>query len=152
MRREAVVDDIELIPLGEIRMGCDAYGVLIKTNFGEIDVFQDTPILVGQTDPAKVIEQSSCNRYVLIKGAFATYMVDIKDQSISVYRATVRGPNNEWCDENPVYGAESHHVKGFSRHYHLQFPFVHNDRFHQVFDEYEALRCRQIAAATSRAL
>src|SRR5690554_5565462 len=100
MRRDAVVEQIELNPLGEFRMGCDAYGM------------------------------------------------DIKDQTISVYRATVRGVNNEWCDENPIYGKETRHVQGFSRHYHLQFPFVRKDRFHQVFGDYEALRRRQIQELT----
>ena len=149
MRREALVEHIELNPLGEFLMGCDAYGMTIKTNFGEIETFRDVPVMIGQTDYSKFVEQSSCKGYLLIKGAFATYIVDIKDQTISVYRATVRGVNNEWCDENPIYGKETRHVQGFSRHYHLQFPFVRKDRFHQVFRDYEALRRRQIQELTS---
>src|SRR5690606_16336815 len=48
MRREAVVEHIELNPLGEFRMGCDAYGMTIKTNFGEIETFRDVPVMIGQ--------------------------------------------------------------------------------------------------------
>jgi len=148
---EAVVEHIELIPLGEFRMGCDAYGIAIRTNFGELDVFRNIPIMIGQTDHTKVIEQSSCNDYLLIRGAFATFMINIKDQTISVFRATARGLNNEWSDENPIYGKNTHHIRGFSRHYHLQFPFVKKDHFHQVFDDYKALRARQIQEASDHA-
>ena len=57
MRREAVVEHIELNPLGEFRMGCDAYGMTIKTNFGEIETFRDVPVMIGQTDHSKFVEQ-----------------------------------------------------------------------------------------------
>lgn len=143
-----MVEGIELNPLGEFRMGCDAYGMIIKTNFGDIETFKDVPIMIGQTDYSKCVEQSLCTRYLSIKGAFATYIVDIKDQAISVYRATVRGVNNECCDENPIYGKETHHVKGLSRHYYLQFPFVRKDRFTKVYEDYEALRRKQIQELT----
>ena len=144
MRREAVVEEVELKPLGEFRMGCDAYGIIIKTNFGHIETFKDVPIMIGQTDSSKCIEQSACTRYLSIKGAFSTYIVDIKDQAISIYRTTMRGLNNELCDENPIYGTETHHIKGLRRHYYLQFPFVGKDRFFQIFADYEVIRRRQI--------
>lgn len=149
MKKIAVVQDVELNSLGEFRMGCEAYGITINTNFGDIETFKDVPIMIGQTDYSRVIEQSSCKRYLLIIGAFATYILDIKEQTISVYRATVRGVNNEWCEENPIYGKETHHVNGLSRHYYLQFPFVKKEHFHQVFGAYTALRKRQIEEATA---
>lgn len=76
-------------------MGCDAYGISIKTNFGDFDIFKDVPIFIGHTDYLKCIEQSKCSRYLCLKGAFGTYILDIKDQSISVYKTTLRGANNE---------------------------------------------------------
>lgn len=148
MRKEAVVESIQINYLGEFRMGCDSYGLTITTNFGVIETFSDIQILIGQSDYSKIVEQSACKRYLLIKGAFATYIVDIKDQSISVYRATVRGIDDEWSEENAIYGKETHHIRGFSRHYHLQFPFVRKDNFHQVFCEYESLRRRQMQELT----
>ncbi|WP_415891177.1 hypothetical protein ACMXYV_07600 [Neptuniibacter sp. SY11_33] len=149
MRREAVVEDIELNPLGEIRMGCDAYGVVIKTNFGVFDIFRDTPVLIGSTDHSKCITQSKCKRYLLMNGSFGTYILDIKDQSISIYKTTIRGATNEWCEEQAIFGKDKSHIKGFSQHYYLQFPFVRQAQFNEVLAKYESLRQKQIEAAVN---
>ena len=130
-------------------MGCDAYGVVIKTNFGDFDIFKDTPILIGHTDHSKCIEKSECNRYLLLKGEFGKYIIDIKDQSISVYRITIRGINNEWSEEQAIYGKDKCHIKGFSHHYYLQYPFVRQASFYEVLGKYEALRKQQIEAAVN---
>lgn len=149
MKREAVVESVELNPLGEIRMGCDAYGVIIKTNFGDFDIFRDVPILIGHTDHSKCIEHSKCNRYLLLRGEFGTYILDIKDQSISVYKTTIRGANNEWSEEQAIFGKDKDHINGFSRHYYLQFPFVRQKSFYEILGKYEALRKEQIEAAVN---
>lgn len=147
MKREAVLEGVELNPLGEIRMGCDAYGVTLKTSFGDFDVFKNIPILIGHTDHSKCIEQSKCNRYLLLSGEFGTYVLDIKDQSISVYKTTIRGENNEWSEEQAIFGKDKTHINGFSRHYYLQFPFVRQASFYEVLGKYEVLRKEQIHAA-----
>lgn len=149
MKREPILEKIELNPLGEIRMGCDACGVLIKTNFGDFDVFKDVPVLIGSTDHSKYIEQSSCKRYLLLKGEFGTYILDIKDQSISVYKTTIRGSNNEWSEEQAIFGKDKTHINGFSRHYYLQFPFVRQKSFYDTLGKYEALRKQQIEVAVN---
>lgn len=130
-------------------MGCDAYGVIIKTNFGDFYIFRDAPILIGHTDYSKCIEQSTCTRYLLLRGAFGTYILDIKDQSISVYKATIRGSNNEWSEEQAIFGKDKNHINGFSRNYYLQFPFVQQQLFHEIFGKYETLRIQQINSAVN---
>src|SRR5690606_24538945 len=120
MRREAVVEEIELNPLGEIRMGCDAYGVMIKTNFGCFDIFKDIPVLIGHADHSKCISQSECKRYLLVKACIGTYILDVKEQSISIYKTTFRGKNNECCEELAIFAKEKTHIQGFSQTYYLQ--------------------------------
>lgn len=149
MKREAVLEDVELNPLGEIRMGCDAYGITIKTNFGDFYIFKDVPILIGHTDSSKCIEQSECKRYIALEGAFGTYILDIKDQSVSVYRTTIRGSNNEWSEEQAIFGKDKTHINGFSCHYYLQFPFVRQQSFYEMLNKYEALRKKQIEVAVN---
>lgn len=149
MRREAIVEHIALIPLGEIRMGCDAYGVIITTNFGVFDFLKDKQVLIGSQDYSRIIEQSSCKRYLLIKAAFTTYLLDIKEQAVSVYKTSIRGSSGEWCEEQAIYGKKSEHIKGFSAHYFLQFPFVKQDKFDLVFAGFERLRRRQIEEAVN---
>lgn len=149
MRREAIVESIELIPLGEIRMGCDAYGVVINTSFGCFDIFSDVPVLIGQTDHSKCITQSSCKRYILIQGGFGVYILDIKDQAISIYKTTIRGVGNTWSEEQAVYGCEQTHIKGFSKTYYLQFPFVKQSEFNLVKTRFENLRKQQIREAVN---
>lgn len=149
MRREAVLVEIELNLLGEIRMGCDAYGVVIKTNFGCFEIFKDIPVLIGHTDHSKCISQSECKRYLLVKGGFGTYILDIKEQSISIYKTTIRGKNNEWSEEQAIFGKDKTHIKGFDQTYYLQFPFVRQAQFNEVFSKFECLRKRQIEAAVN---
>ncbi|MFM1694675.1 hypothetical protein [Aeromonas salmonicida] len=149
MKREAIVEEIELNPLGEIRMGCDAFGVVIKTNFGNFGLFKDSPIIIGNTDHSKVIVQSKCKRYLLVKGSFGTYILDIKDQSISIYKTTIRGAGNEWSEEQAIFGKDKTHIKGFDQTYYLQFPFVRQSEFNAVLSKYESLRKAQIEAAVN---
>lgn len=149
MKREAIVEEIELNPLGEIRMGCDAFGVVIKTNFGNFDLFKNTPIIIGNTDHSKVIVQSKCKRSLLVKGSFDTYILDIKDQSISIYKKTIRGTGNEWSEEQAIFGKDKTHIKGFDQTYYLQFPFVRQSEFNAVLSKYESLRKAQIEVAVN---
>ena len=149
MNREAILENIELNSLGEIRMGCDAYGVLIKTNFGDFSIFKDVPVLIGHKDYTKCIEQSECNEYLLLKGEFGKYILNIKDQTISIYKITIRGENNEWSEEQAIFGKEKTHLNTFSRHYYLQYPFVKQSAFKETLEKYEILRKEQIKAAVN---
>lgn len=149
MRREAIVESIELTPLGEIRMGCDAYGLIINTNFGRFDVFSDIPVIVGYTDHTKCVIQSSCKRYILVQGESDTYILDIKDQTVSLYKTTIRGDGNTWSEEQAIYGSERAHIKGFPKTYYLQFPFVKQSQFSQFKTKFDNLRKQQIKDAVN---
>lgn len=130
-------------------MGCDAYGLSIKTSHGDFDIFKSTPILVGHTDYKKCIEQSTCQNFALIRGSFATYILDIENQSVSTYKVTIRGLDNAWSEEQAIYGKSKMHINGFSRPYYLQYPFVKKQLFHQTFEKYEELRRKQIEEAVN---
>ena len=149
MKRDAIIENIQIHPMGEIRTGCEAFGITISTNFGVIDVFADSHVLVGHTDRSKCIEQSNCSRYLLLRTAFDTFIIDIKDQAISVYKTTIWGKGNEWTEEQAIYGNEKTHVSGFSRNYYLQFPFVRKAHFKQTFNNFKQMRIEQIATAVA---
>ena len=134
---------ITLNSLGEIRMGCDAYGIIIKTDYGTIDIFKDEHILVGHTDYSKCIEHSKCKKYLLVKGDFATYIIDIKKQSIALYKITIHD-ENIWSEERAIFGKEKKHINGFLGHYYLQFPFIKKDNFLKTVNQYKILRKQQI--------
>lgn len=85
----------------------------------------------------------------MVKGSFGTYILDIKEQSISIYRTTIRGKNNEWSEEQAIFGKDKTHIKGFSQTYYLQFPFVRQSQFNEVFSKFESLRKQQIETAVN---
>jgi len=130
-------------------MGCEAYGVTIKTNYGEFDFLSLTPVAVGKENIKDRLEMSSCGQYLKVEGEFATWVLDIMNQSISIYRATIRTKNNEWSEEQVIYGNERTHISGFKRHIYLQFPFVPKSSFEQKYRDYESIRQRQINEAAS---
>ena len=140
---------VELKPLGEIRMGCEAYGIVIKTKKGIFDTFSNIPVLVGTEDYSECLEQSSCMQYVLLYGAFGTYILDIENQAVSAYKTTVRTLKGEWSEEQAIFGSEKKHINGFSRHIYLQFPFVSKNEFLTVLKKYESFREQQIEEAVN---
>jgi hypothetical protein len=142
------IEKIELVTRGEIAMGSDSYGIRIETNSGNFDNFTKLPVLVGHDDYEGCTEVSTCNRYFLITGAFTTWILDIKDQAISVYKTTIRTEDAEWSEEQAIFGKHRHHISSFDRHYYLQFPFVDKDKFEAVYQNYTTLRIRQIYEAT----
>ena len=149
MDAEPKIEDTEIHPLGEIRMGCEAFGVTIKTNYGEFDFLSLIPVAVGKENVRDRLEISSCGRYLKVEGEFATWVLDIRNQSISIYRATIRTENNEWSEEQVIYGNERTHISGFKRHIHLQVPFVEKASFEKIYRNYESLRQNQIIEAAS---
>ena len=129
-------------------MGCEAYGLTIKTNYGEFDLLSTMPVIVGEESFKDRIELSSCGQYIKVEGEFATWILDIRNQSISIYRATVKTINSEWSEEQVIYGNEKTHISGFKKHIYLQFPFIEKANFETVYKAYEALRQKQISDAT----
>jgi len=146
---EPKIEDIEINPLGEITMGCEAYGATIKTNYGNFDFLSQVPVAVGKENVKDRIEASACGHYLKIEGEFSTWVLDIKNQSISIYRTTIKTKNNEWSEEQVIYGSERTHINGFKKHIYLQFPFVGKARFEEKRKDYESLREKQIREAAS---
>ena len=130
-------------------MGCEAYGLIINTNFGSFEQFSKTPILIGSENYSRCIEHSSCKNYILIRGEFHVYILNLMEQTISIYKATIRGVENTWSEEQAIYGNKKYHIGSFSRQYYLQFPFVHKEKFLSFLGKYEALRREQISAAVN---
>jgi hypothetical protein len=142
------LEKIELVPIEEIAMGCESYGIRIETNFGVFENFANLPVVVGHGDYERCTELSSCSRYYRIKGAFTTWILDIQNQSISVYETTIRTEGNEWSEEQAIFGQQRHHISGFGRHYYLQFPFVGKNEFDNVYQDFTTFRIKQIGEAT----
>ncbi len=71
----------------------------------------------------------------------------MKNQTVSVYKTTIKTENNEWSEEQAIYGRDKTHLNGFNRHYYLQFPFVKKDEFESVYESYKILRQHQIEEA-----
>ncbi|KJQ84363.1 MULTISPECIES: hypothetical protein [unclassified Vibrio] len=137
------VEKIEFVSLGEFRMGCEGYGLIISTTHGAIDIFKDEIISVNSQDPERVVMHSKCGDYLLINGEFDQYIVDIRELRISVYRTTIR-TNGIWSEEIAVFGKEKTHINGFSRHYYVQFPFVIQQDFKKTLSHYKSLREQQL--------
>jgi hypothetical protein len=149
---------IETVPIGEIRMGCEAFGIIIKTAYGDFDIFKDMPILVGDENYRNCIEVSACNKYIKLRGEFGVYILNTQDQSVSIYKATIRAnvidtrdfdEGIEWSEEQAIYGKFKTHINSFSSHLYLQFPFVKKEHFHSVLKNYETLRVKQIKEAVN---
>lgn len=111
-----MIQDVLTHPLGEIAMGAEAYGVTIKTNYGDFDLFAETPVLVGSDDARSRLEISKCGNYAKLEGAFSTWVLDIRNHSVSVLKATIRTENDEWCEEQAIFGSSRAHLNGFKRH------------------------------------
>ncbi|WP_415753803.1 hypothetical protein [Pseudomonas leptonychotis] len=149
---------IETIPIGEVRMGCEAFGLIIKTAYGDFEIFKDMPILVGSENYQDRIEISSCNKYIKVLGSLGVYILNVQDQSVSIYKTTIHanvidtrdfGEGTEWSEEQAIYGKVKTHINSFKNHFYLQFPFVKKEHFHSTLVNYEKLRIKQIKDAVN---
>lgn len=131
--------------LGEIRMGADAYGISIDCEGKAIKCLWETPVIVTAGDPTIDSEESSDGNYLIVKGAFATYLFDLTEMTISMFKATIRGRDGIWTEENPILGTEVRHFNGTSgKHYYVQYPFLGDFEFNRVWKRYEEKRLEQL--------
>ena len=140
---------VELNSLGEIRMGVEAFGLQVTTMYGEFTSLWHEPILVNTLDYSEAIEKAKDGNMLCVRGLFATYILKLRENTISVYRVTIRGENGEWSEETPIYGSETTHINGFSSHYYIQFPFVPDSKLQHYISRYSDLRRAQIEQARS---
>ena len=148
----------EIMSLGEFRMGCEAYGLRIRTGYGIFDFMIDMPVLIGSDNWQKVIEESCCGEYIKVDGAFDTFILKCSELRASVYKTTINtsviddrdwGEGGEWTVENVIYGSQRQHINTFKNHIYLQFPFVDQGIVNKMLGDYKALRVKQIAEAVA---
>jgi hypothetical protein len=139
---------VNTVPLGEIRMGCEAWGLSIRVNDFEFTAIKSEPVLVNTGDWSRRVQESRCGQYLIVEAQFFTFVLNIEEKTVSLFRATIRGPNSIWCEETPIYKSDSCHVDRVDgRHCYLQFPFVPDSAFWDTFRIYEKLRLAQIQHA-----
>ena len=140
--------EYELVYLGEVRMGASVDGLIIRFEGKEWDVLKKTEVFFcGNRQRLKEsIVTTKCNRFDVIKGWLFTFVVDKVGESLSVLRAKYRIDNTTFCDETPIYGGERQYLEGAGGEGlgSTYFPFVPFGRFWEVWEDYVALRKRQI--------
>jgi hypothetical protein len=138
-----------IIPLGEIRMGSEAFGLSISLDGKEYDVLTKANVFLSLNEKqiAEKIIECRDGIHTVIEGYFATYVINENKKQMSLYRATVRSQDGIWCEETPIFGNEIEHIDGKNgKHYYIQFPFVEIAHFNTKWSEYEAIRIQQIKA------
>lgn len=133
--------------LGEIRMGCPSFGLLLEDNEEVYQTFSEEAIFITQ-DKGSIITkicESTDGLYLIIKGDFFTYIINKAEKTVSVYKATIRSESGIWSEETPIAGSETYHLNGTDgRHYYLQFPFIHLKNFKRNWQNYNHIRIDQI--------
>jgi hypothetical protein len=143
-----------IIPLGEFRMGTEGFGVQIQTPDGRIESLANEIVFhrPGHADEESgwhehFLDSSADGRFLIIEGAFSTFVVDLEELTLSLYKDTIRSIDKIWSEETPIYGEDTFHINGKRRHYYLQFPFIEDPDFPRHRSAYHALRLRQISEA-----
>lgn len=140
---------IETNCLGEFRMGVNGHGLSVMCRKGRFSALRSVIVLASSDpdSPPVSTDLSTDGRYLVVNGDFATYVFDLDEIKISLYRATVRGAEGVWCEENPIQGREVTHFNVQSgRHYYIQFPFIGDAEFNDAWSRYLAKRLVQIGA------
>ena len=132
--------------LGEFRMGAEGHGLILYINGHSYDALADSIVFcnVNQQEAGKFIDYSCDDNYLIIKGFFDTYIIDLKNATISLFRITLRDIGM-WCEESPIYGNIQTHINGKNgKHYFIQFPFIPFASFNKIKEQYIVLRIHQI--------
>jgi hypothetical protein len=134
--------------LGEAGMGgAKKFGLIIKTTKGSIDVFEKEIIFVGsdESELKKKIFKDESDNFYIIEGTFFTYIFNPESEEFSIYKATLRGEDGIWCEENPILGKKVYHINSHKQHFYIQFPFIRHSEFAVVWHKYEQKRLEQIS-------
>ena len=140
---------INLKCLGEFRMGTNGYGISISYKDKEINFLADEIVFADSHEPdiGHFVEEIRNEPILVIEGAFSTVLINVETEEATLYKHTVRTTDGAWSEETPIYGKETYHYNGPSRHYYVQFPLVPCGRFLQKVAEYENFRTKQIKEA-----
>ncbi len=132
--------------LGEFRMGAEGFGISFIFDDKIYDFLSDLVVFCNVTNESvtKHLTYSIDNKYLIVKGIFDTYVIDVYEREISLYKVTIR-TNQIWSEETAVWGSQVRHINGGDgSHYYIQFPFVPFNCFNRKREEFETLRIKQL--------
>ena len=111
---------IDINCLGEFRMGVNGYGMTILSEGKKLDFLKDKLVFANSAPPSDppdvkdLVDRINNKDIIVIKGAFSTFLVDIRAEEASLFKHTIRAPKGVWCEESAIYGSESFHFTGKS--------------------------------------
>lgn len=133
--------------LGEFRMGTNGFGITIINKDVTINVFDKEIIFASAEKKINIenyIDYSNDSKYLIIEGAFFTYIIDLIDNTISIYQCTIKDANGAWSEEIPIMGNNKTHINTKKRHYYIQYPFFTQSEFTNKWNYYKWKRLEQI--------
>ncbi|MEM9417670.1 MAG: hypothetical protein AAGA25_01275 [Planctomycetota bacterium] len=148
--------EIQIVNNGEYRMGSFIFGVIVKSQSGWIKTLSGTMVaMTGGEDPNLRLQESDDDRYLLIEGIWATYVIDLQESTVSIYDIQINhhrvsgvgaDKHNIWTKECAILGADSRRITAKDKKfYFVQFPFCGpDDDFHGLVKKYEQMRIEQI--------
>jgi len=136
--------------LGEFRMGAEGFGITLIFDDQRCDILSKTIVFcnVTQETVKGYFVYSADRKHVIIKGIFDTYVINVPNREIALFRITVHD-SDVWSDESAIWGSNRRHVSGADgSHYYVQFPFVPFESFEAFRHKYETMRRQQISELT----
>ena len=138
----------ELTYLGEVRMGCPAYGLSISYGSQNWLTFANTILYTAahRHHPLDNLKHSKCNRYDVIPFYDFTLVIDKVKEAVSLLKARFRIDNTTFSEETPIWKSESTYIEEKDGYPigATQYPFVPIDEFWVEWDKYVDLRREQI--------
>lgn len=133
---------------GEFKMGVDGYSLIVLDEDGNIfsDYFKDRYAWVGhitKENPPHFFDKNES--FLIIKDNHnATYVLDLENKLLSLYKTTIRTFSGEVCNENAIWGNEKMRIHLPEDVLYIQFPFLSLSEFDQVVKRYTEIRKTQI--------
>ena len=139
---------IELHEIGEFRMGAWAFGVTIFSGSTVISCLENIHVFSGSMespDISELVDEDPEQNTIVLIGTFSSFVIDLNNAKLSLFKHTIRDSSGIWCEETPIYKDKQVHVSSkFGKHYYVQFPFYNQEQFNAKVQSYEQLRLTQI--------
>ena len=139
--------------IGEFRMGCPAFGVVLERDGRSFEMLAKTMVtMTGGEQPTIGFHESDDDRYLLLHGIWATYVVDLDEFTMSVYDVQIneRQPDDTfiWSKECAIFGSSTRKITAKdNKFFFVQFPFCSpGDDFEGVLRRFTDMRVEQIKA------
>src|SRR5258708_1364961 len=101
---------IQLVPLGEFRMGAEGFGVRVYADSGNVEclsdeiVFSKPPEAVTSNWHEAFLDSSFDGIFLIIRGIFTTFVLNLENLSLSLFKDTIRTEDGVWCEETAIFG------------------------------------------------